>query len=486
MTSLMWFRRDLRLSDNPALAAAHAAGRPIVPVYVLDDADAGAWAPGAASRWWLHGSLAALATRLAAYGSRLILRRGPARPALARLIAETGARAVFWNRAYEPWARARDAALKAELKRAGLAAHSFNAALLAEPWEVATRQGAPFRVFTPFWRALQARGDPPAPLPAPAAIPAPAAFPASDALETWQLRPTKPDWAAGLRATWQPGEAGAQVRLAAFLDAALLAYADGRDRPDRAGTSRLSPHLHFGDIGPRQVWHACVASAIARTGAAHPRGVERYLAELGWREFAHHLLFHAPTLAEQPLRPAFAAFPWIDDAAALRAWQRGATGYPIVDAGLRELWHTGWMHNRVRMIAASFLVKDLLIDWRRGAAWFWDTLVDADLANNAASWQWVAGCGTDAAPFFRIFNPVLQGAKFDPTGAYVRRWVPELAKLPDPLLQAPWRATPLELADAGVRLGETYPLPIVDHASARAAALAAFQRVARSEAPSRR
>jgi len=475
--TLLWFRRDLRLHDNPALAAAVARGRPVLAVYLLDDADAGNWAPGGASRWWLHQSLSALGAGLAARGSRLILRRGPAAAAIDRLLAETGADAVYWNRRYEPWATTRDAEIKTALRGRGLEVRSFNAALLREPWTLRTGKGDPYRVFTPFWKALRAGGEPPAPLPAPDRIATPATLPASDDLASWRLQPTAPDWAGGLRAEWSPGEAGATARLDAFLDNAVFDYRDRRNLPGMRGTSRLSPHLHFGEIGPGRIWHAVTARAVAETGTAMPAGVETYLSEIAWREFSHHLLFHFPTLPEAPLRAEFAGFPWAEDGPGLAAWQRGLTGFPIVDAGMRELWATGWMHNRVRMIVASFLVKDLLLPWRLGEDWFWDTLVDADLASNAASWQWVAGSGADAAPYFRVFNPSLQGARFDSDGAYVRHWVPELASLPDHALHAPWTARPLDLADAGIRLGRDYPAPIVDHAAARDRALAAFARI---------
>jgi deoxyribodipyrimidine photo-lyase len=473
---LLWFRRDLRLSDNPALDAALAVGRPVIPLFILDDADANEWAPGGASRWWLHGSLSALAAEIASAGNRLVLRSGSAAPILEELLAETGATSVYWNRRYEPWATARDERIKTALKGRGVDARSFNAGLLKEPWTLTTRKGEPYKVFTPFWKALRALGDPDPPSPAPGRIPAPALWPRSDEPASWALRPTAPDWAGGLRDAWTPGEAGALARLTAFTDGAVLDYHKTRNLPGVAGTSRLSPHLHFGEVGPRQVWHAAVTGALANAGTPTARGVETYLSELAWREFSYHLLFHFPRLPSQPLRAAFADFPWQDDTEGLSAWRRGSTGYPIVDAGMRELWATGWMHNRVRMIVASFLIKDLLIDWRSGEAWFWDTLVDADLASNAASWQWVAGCGADAAPYFRVFNPALQGAKFDPDGVYVRRWVPELAKLPDALIHAPWTAKPIELSDGGVELGRSYPAPIVDHAAARLRALEIYQR----------
>jgi deoxyribodipyrimidine photo-lyase len=483
--TLLWFSRDLRVADNPALDAAVARGQ-VLPFTVLDDLDAGTWGPGGASRWWLHGSLQCLDADLRRRGACLILRRGAAERVIDQLLSETGASAVFWNRRYEPWAMARTEGIKARLKARGIEARSFNASLLAEPGQLATQKGEPFRVFTPFWRALRLQGPFDAHVAAPARIPAPAVLPASESLDGWNLRPTNPDWAGGLREHWQPGEAAAHDRLDAFVDRAILGYADERNLPGHHGTSRLSPHLHFGEIGPRQIWRAVVQRAVERAqsrpgagaaGAATPTGFDTYLSEIAWREFSYHLLFHFPNLPVQPLRGEFAAFPWEENPTALRAWQKGATGYPIVDAGMRELWHTGWMHNRVRMIVASFLVKDLLVDWRAGAAWFWDTLVDADLASNSASWQWVAGCGADAAPYFRVFNPALQGARFDPAGQYVRRWVPEIARLPDAALHAPWEARPVDLAAAGVALGRDYPEPLVDHATARQRALWAFEQI---------
>ena len=475
MTTLLWFRADLRLADNPALAYALTRGEPVVPVFILDDEDAQAWAPGGASRWWLHGSLEALDGDIRKLGGPgLILRRGPAEAVIAALVAETCADTVVWNRRYEPWAVTRDARIKAALRAQGVEARSFNAALLCEPTEFANLQGQPYKVFTPFWKTLRATILPPASIAAPKGLPRLGRVPDSDPLKSWALRPTQPDWAGGLDVRWTPGEAGAQARLDDFADSALLAYRERRNLPGASGTSRLSPHLHFGEIGPWQVWRAATTAAAAQTGDPFPAGVETFLSEVAWREFATHLLFHFPTIPTAPLRPEYARFPWRSDPAALTAWQKGLTGYPIVDAGMRELWTTGWMHNRVRMIVASFLIKHLLLDWRDGEAWFWDTLVDADLASNAASWQWVAGSGADAAPYFRIFNPITQGEKFDADGAYVRRWAPELARLPNRLIHAPWTASALELSAARIRLGVDYPHPIVDHAVARARALAAL------------
>ncbi len=476
---IVWFRQDLRLADQRAVAAAAASGAPVIALYVLDDVSPGAWRMGGASRWWLNRSLVALDSGLRAIGNRLVLRRGVAADVLAQVAAETSADTVFCLAAHEPWAHAVEADAHAALARSGVALKRLQGALLKRPDAIRTQGGQPFKVYTPFWRALTASEPPAPPVPAPIVLAAPTAFPASEQLEDWALHPVKPDWSGAFDAHWQPGEAGAHDKLSAFLDDALCEYDAERNRPDRPGTSRLSPHLHFGEISPATCWYAAQsAAAIVRSRGGHPdKGLETFLKEIVWREFAAHLLVHWPTLPEEPFKPQFQAFPWADDASGLRAWQRGQTGYPIVDAGMRELWTTGWMHNRVRMIVASFLVKDLLIPWQAGEAWFWDTLVDADLASNAASWQWVAGCGADAAPYFRIFNPTRQGETYDPDGAYVRRWLPELARVPTAHIHEPWAAPPLVLAAAGVTLGKTYPQPIVDHAKARDRALAALKSV---------
>lgn len=463
--ALVWFRQDLRRADNPALAAAAKSGRPLALLYVLDDETPGRWAPGGASRWWLHHSLEALGADLAKRGGQLILRRGAAEMVIPAIAAEIGAAEIYWNRCYEPFAIVRDKALKAALTAANIVVHSFNGALLREPWEVRTGQDGPFKVFTPFWRALRQMGPPRAPIPAPAKLAGVEA--ASDHLEDWALTPRRPNWARGFSERWVPGEAGARATLKDFVSKRLAAYPEARDFPAQDGASRLSPHLHWGEISPVQVWTA----ADGRDGA------DKFQSELGWREFSAHLLFASPELPARAWRESFDKFPWRADDGAFTAWTRGRTGYPLVDAGMRELWATGAMHNRVRMVAASFLIKHLLIDWRRGQDWFWDTLVDADLANNAASWQWVAGSGADASPYFRIFNPAAQGERFDPDGAYVRRWVPELAKMPAKFIHAPVEAPASVLEDAGVVLGDTYPAPIVVHAEARARALAAFEHV---------
>lgn len=472
-TTLVWFRQDLRLADNPALLAAVREGRCVVPVFIWSPDEEGSWQPGAASRWWLNQSLTQLDASLRERGSRLIVRRGPALETLQKLIEETGSAGVYWNRRYEPAAIERDRRLKATLRQEGLGAESFNGSLLFEPWTARTQQGQPYQVFTPFWKSCRSGAEPDVPQPTPAKLYGPRRWPAGLPLCELGLDPTI-DWAGGLRSSWEPGEVGALRELDRFLDQGLATYAEARDRPDQVGTSRLSPHLHFGEIGPRQVWSAVRTCRHVRSTA-----VDSYLRELGWREFAHHLLYHFPHTPERPLREQFADFPWQPDRANLHAWQRGRTGFPIVDAGMRELWHTGWMHNRVRMIAGSFLVKDLLISWQEGAAWFWDTLVDADLANNTLGWQWIAGCGADAAPYFRVFNPVSQGEKFDPSGAYVRRWIPELAALPDRWIHKPWEAPEHVLQDTGMDLGSTYSWPIVDHGEARTRALIALQKLKR-------
>lgn len=475
--SIVWFRNDLRLADNPALVAA-ARGQPIVPVFIWAPEEEGRWPPGAASRWWLHQSLVCLDAALRERGSRLIVRHGSSLAVLRQLVRETRAAAVVWNRRYEPVAIARDTAINAALRADGLAVDTFDAALLFEPWTLRTKAGKPFQVFTPFWKACLGAPPPDAPQPAPAALAVPPRWPRSLTIADLQLEPPI-DWAAGIRAAWQPGERGAAARLERFLDDGVARYAGDRNRPDRNGSSRLAPHLHFGEIGPRQVWHAVHTRAALDRTPGLSGGSEVYLREIGWREFAYHLLFHFPHTTNAPLRDEFARFPWRADAAALRAWQRGRTGYPIVDPGMRELWTTGWMHNRVRMIVASFLVKDLLLPWQAGAEWFWDTLVDADLANNTLGWQWTAGCGADAAPYFRIFNPVTQGQQFDPDGDYARRWVPELQHVPNTFVHQPWAAPHAVLQDAGVHLGRHYPAPMVDHRTARQRALAALATITR-------
>ena len=469
---IVWFRDDLRLSDHPALHAASRTGGPVICLYVLDEESRGGARPlGGAARWWLAQSLRALQASLRKSGASLVLRKGTTAEAIAGLARETGARMVFWNEIAQGPHRATAEQVAKALAEIGVTSEGFVGDLLVAPSQIRNKENRGLRVFTPFWRRVQSLGDPAKPLPAPKKLTGVSDI-ASDALRDWGLEPSHPDWAGGLRESWMPGEVSAQARLKAFLAGGIAGYSGDRDRPDRDGTSLLSPHLRFGEISPRQIWHAAKFTA-----AEHPRlssDIDKFLSELGWREFCRHLLYDVPDLATRNLQASFDAFPWKRDAKALRAWQHGQTGYPIVDAGMRELWHTGVMHNRVRMVVASFLVKHLLIDWREGEQWFWDTLVDADAGSNPANWQWVAGSGADAAPYFRVFNPILQGEKFDPDGVYVRRWVPELQHLPDSLIHQPWTATPLELASAGIELGKTYPRPIVDHKKGRERALAAY------------
>ena len=461
--SIVWFRQDLRLGDNPALTAAIAAGD-VVPVYILDETAKPAL--GGAARWWLHHSLAALGAALRRLGGRLILRRGDPLQIIPSLMKETNAAALYLNRCYEPHAIARDTELKKDLLAYGFEYHSFNSALLYEPWEIKTKEGNACRVFTPFWKTCQAYGTPAVPMAAPLQCNAVPPEIISDHLEDCHLLPTRPDWAGGLRESWQVGEAHAMTRLQNFLGQSIHRYADGRDVPGEENTSRLSPYLHWGQISARQIFYA-VQSALAR-GEVTQRNADKFLAEIGWREFSYHLLYHNPRLPDMPLQSRFAEFPWQPNDAYLRAWQRGETGTPMVDAGMRELWHTGYMHNRVRMIAASFLVKNLLQPWQDGAAWFWDTLCDADLASNSASWQWVAGCGADAAPYFRVFNPVLQGQKFDPDGKYIRQWIPELRDVSAKYIHAPWN---MAAPPAG------YPPPVIDLMASRDRALRAFEQL---------
>ncbi|MGO4405403.1 deoxyribodipyrimidine photo-lyase [Bosea sp. RAF48] len=477
--SLHWFRNDLRLADNHALAAAAQAG-PVLCLYILDTG-AARRPLGGASRWWLSRSLDALGKALAQKGGRLVLMQGDPAELIPCVAAAAGIELVTWNRRYEAEAITLDRQLKEDLSRSGISVRSFNSHLLNEPWQVTTTTGQPMKVFTPYWRAARQKGGPPAPIPAPVrieALPLPESIEAlSVSLPNLGLEPGKPDWAGGMRAEWTPGEQGAAVRLDDFLAGALAGYAEGRDRPDHESTSRLSPHLRFGEIGPRQIWHALHHARATGEAAGSERDAEKFLSEIGWREFSHHLLFHNPQLATRNYDERFDAFPWQPDKEALRRWQRGQTGIPLVDAGMRELWTTGWMHNRIRMVTASFLIKHLLQDWRAGEAWFWDTLVDADPASNAASWQWVAGSGADASPYFRIFNPVTQGETHDCGGAYVRQWVPELAGLSDKDIHQPWKASEKALREAGVRIGETYPAPLVDLAFGRQRALDAFSRI---------
>lgn len=467
---IYWFRQDLRLVDLPALIAAAKAG-PVVPVFIWDEELGGEWCMGGASQWWLHHSLGQLHQGLEQNGSRLILRRGDTLKELAQLLEETEATQVFASRQYQPWAAGLEQQVRDMAAGRGADFKRYSGTLLFEPETVRTGSGTPFKVFTPFWRACQKLEAPALPQPVPL-LKKPASWPNSASLDDWSLQPRKPNWALGWETLWTPGEMGASKALHTFLEGHVADYGDGRDFPARPNTSRLSPHLKFGEISPRQVWWA--AQALKEEHGALGGAVDKFLSEIGWREFCNHLLTLFPAMPDRAFNPKFEYFPWQADPQLIRAWQQGQTGYPIVDAGMRELWQTGFMHNRVRMVVASFLTKHLLTHWRIGQQWFWDCLLDADLASNACSWQWVGGSGADAAPYFRIFNPVAQGEKFDKAGVYTRRWVPELAELPDKYLYKPWEAPELTLAAAGIELGGNYPTPIVDHREAREAALSAY------------
>ena len=476
--ALVWFRDDLRVADHPALTAAIAKGYTILPVYIDERGTPQLRPLGGASLVWLHHALTALQGELAKCGATLLIQRGDAFSVLKNLIKTTNAAALYWSRRYGEHERAIDTQIKNFAKENGLDVESSNANLLVEPWQVTTKTGQPMKVFTPFWRAARALGEPTPPLPAPKKIPY-ADLPEKTlkpvALASLQLLPKKPDWASAVMPYWTISENGAWARLNHFLEHGLKGYAEDRNRPDQDNISRLSPYLRFGMISPRQVWHAAVAACASHRSQASDKDLATFQSELGWREFSYHLLYHNPDLARRNYQSRFDDFPWIENETHLTAWQDGLTGYPIVDAGMRELWQTGFMHNRVRMIAASFLIKHLMIDWRKGEDWFWDTLFDADCASNPASWQWVAGSGADAAPYFRIFNPILQGERFDPNGAYVRRYIPEIAALPDDVIHKPWTASPSLLSHCKVKLGKDYPLPLIDHGKGRDRALEAFK-----------
>lgn len=471
MKTILWCREDLRVFDNLALHAAAQQGA-VLPVFIYPEG------LGGASYWWLHHSLTEFAQSLNALGVELILKTGEPEDVLRDLAEQTNADQVVWNRVYSQKGIEQGAAVNRILQRDEFATQSFNSQLLTEPTQVLNKQGTPFKVFTPFWRHCLSMLNP-SPLVSvsklqPFSI-SDLANVQSELLSEWGLLPTKPDWSAGLNERWQPGENGAQQRWDHFLDGVIRNYKDGRDFPNTDNTSYLSPHFAFGEIGPRQIWHE-VHQALAANQVDSVNG-QKFLAEIGWREYSRYLLVHFEHIVDQPFNAKFADFTWQTNSKLLKKWQKGQTGYPIVDAGMRELWHTGYMHNRVRMVVASFLTKHCLTHWKEGADWFWDTLVDADIGSNTVSWQWVSGCGADAAPYFRIFNPILQGEKFDKQGEYIKQWVPELAEVPAKFIHKPWEADPMTLQQANVRLGENYPMPIVDHKTARAAALAAYQAI---------
>ncbi len=479
-TAILWLRRDLRLDDNPALQALQEDGHIPLPVYIHDEPDPD-WPLGAASAWWLHHSLTSLEKALRQCGSRLTVLVGDSQQQLSRLIETSGAQAVYLNRCYEPAFIRRDRALEQALERAGVGMRSYSGTLLREPATIAKKDGTPYRVFTPFWKSLHGTGPSRDPAGRPQRLPAPADTPllTGSSIGSLDLLPAMP-WDEAFYNHWQPGEDGAWDALHEFCEQSLIDYPDARDRPALQGTSRLSAHLHFGEISPVRVWHYLEQWASTHSDSGTVTASEAWLRQLGWREFSHHLLYHFPDTRLHPLDKRFENFPWRTDYAEdLTRWQQGQTGIPIVDAGMRELWRTGYMHNRVRMIVASFLTKNLRIPWQEGARWFWDTLVDADLANNTMGWQWTAGSGADAAPYFRIFNPVLQGEKFDKAGVYVRNWVPELKRLDNKHLHQPWSADPAELADAGIRMGSDYPEPLVDLQASRKQALAAWEQIKR-------
>ena len=470
MITIVLFQRDLRLSDNPAFHAACERGE-ILPIFILDE-NVKNWDTGSASQWWLYHSLTALNNSLREFDARLLIyKRKKISSTIKALSQAVNADAVFWNRRYAPDEIIINTQLKHELRAVGLTVKSFNGTLLKEPWEVLNKQSLPYKVFTPYWRECCHQDNIDEPLPIPANIKMPINDIVDDTLETLDLLPTKPDWSNGINERWEPGEKPAIKKWQNFLEITINQYENARNIPSLSGTSYLSPHIAFGEISVRQIWHDVMSERVLQNN----KNIDRYLSEIGWREFSYYQLYHFPHILKSSFNAKFDHFPWQENPDALHAWQRGLTGYPIVDAGMRELWHTGYMHNRVRMIVASFLCKDLLIHWQEGAKWFWDTLVDADIASNTASWQWIAGCGADAAPFFRIFNPITQGEKFDDKGLYTRKWVPELSSLPNKYLQKPWEASKETLQTANIQLGKDYPHPIVDHKAARIDALDRFK-----------
>ena len=466
---LVWLRKDLRLRDHPAFEAAILEKRPILPLYIWDPEEGGEWSPGAASRWWLHHALLSLAKDIQGLGGTLVVRKGKAAEILPRIAKEHNIRKIFYSRAYDPPGITTQEAVEEALDEAGLDTGSFNASLLQEPWETKNGTGKPFQVFTPYWRkSRQVIYREPAEY-APAKLSFIKQQEPASSVDSLGLLPDH-SWHQKLESHWDVSEDAAHQQLQRTVEEVTRSYATRRNHPSVDGTSRLSPYLAWGLISPRQI---CKAVLQADSGDS-TRGENKFLVEIGWREFSYHLLYHFPSIPNQPLRAKYASFPWIEDQANLRRWQFGKTGYPMVDAGMRQLYETGWMHNRVRMVVASFLVKHLLLSWNDGARWFWDTLVDADLASNTQGWQWAAGCGADAAPYFRIFNPITQGEKFDTKGEYARRWIPALEQLPKKWIFRPWEAPADVLQASGLELGKSYPEPCIDHTEGRTRALAAL------------
>jgi deoxyribodipyrimidine photo-lyase len=467
---IVWFRNDLRLADNPALRAAVDSGCPVIPLFIFDNISPNHWPIGAASKWWLHHSLSSLKSELEKKGSHLTILSGSSETELFKLVKATGARSVYWNRRYETDLMAVDKSIKNTLKKQEIVAKSFHSHTLAEPGTVKNKQDKPYQVYGAFWRAYASIGEFRSPLAEPRTITSPGAPSGCCSIDSLRLV-SKKQWHSEFPNHWQPGSAGAKIAAREFFSKSANAYKDQRDIPSIDGTSTLSPHLAFGEISAQTLWQT------ASSNGKVTDGVETFMKQLVWRDFSYSLLFNFPETTHEPLRKEFLNFPWSPNEVSFNAWKKGTTGYPVVDAGMRQLWQTGWMHNRVRMITASFLVKHLLVPWQQGAEWFWDTLLDADLANNTMGWQWTAGCGADAAPYFRIFNPILQGQRFDPSGEYVKRWVPELESLPKKHIHSPWKASDAELRDANIQLGVSYPKPIVDHNMARGRALASYEQM---------
>ncbi len=474
--NIFWFRQDLRLEDNPALQAALKTRLPLMPLYIWDPEGEGEWLPGGASRWWLHRSLESLHLELVKRGSALVLQKGNSEKVFLEILSRYSVQGIYWNHRYEPLILNRDKELKNKFESRGIRVEVFHGSVLFPPDSVLKEEGTPYKVFTPFWKRCLRQTVHERTSGSPSSFPPVPSKSSSLPLEKLKLNPAIA-WDTGLKKTWQPGSPQALAQLEKFLKERLSRYPESRDRPDQEGTSRLSPYLHFGEISPLRIWNACRKAELTTSQPGIIRGSETFLRELGWREFGCHLLIHFPHTPQSPLREEFNKFPWRTDIRQLEAWQQGQTGYPIIDAGMRQLWQTGWMHNRVRMIVASFLVKDLLHSWQEGSKWFWETLVDADLANNTFGWQWAGGCGADAAPFFRIFNPILQGEKFDSLGTYVKTFCPELRELPPPYIHHPWLAPDPILKSAGITLGKNYPSPIIDHSLARTRALQSFSMI---------